>query len=178
MKSYGIFPKIVYPLTQKKILNFYLKSQMKVYQKAIDKEKNSWYNEFGMGIKYIYSPKITFGSTFIISNEKENNDKKNIRSDVNKDSYQIKLNATYMMQKKFSLAPSLSAKKTQYKDQNAYNNNLKQEDNEYKIALIGTYLYSPKWLFQFGGDYTKVISNLPASAYAKHTFTFNIIRPF
>jgi tetratricopeptide (TPR) repeat protein len=178
MRSYGIFPQVTYPLSKDKILNFYLKSQKKVFQDVADEAKNSWYNEFGMGVKYIYSPKVTFGGTVIASKEKENNDKTNTRVDVNKDSYQVKLNATYMVGQKFSLAPSVSTKKIKYKDQNTLNNNLKQEDNEYKIALIGTYVYSPKWLFQLGGDYTKTDSNLPASEYVKHTFTFNIIRPF
>lgn len=178
MKSYGIFPKVTYPLSKNKILDFYLKSQKKIYQELTDKEKNSWYNEFGLGFQYKHSQKTTFASTFIVSNEKENNDDKNIRVDINKHSYQLKLNATYMMGKQFSLTPSLSAKKTKYKDQNSQNNNLKQIDKEYKISLMGTYVYSPKWLFQLGGDYTKTDSNLLSSEYDKHTFTLNIIRPF
>jgi len=177
MKSYGIFPKLTYPINKKLIVQAHLKGQKKLYEKATDKRKNSLYFELSLGSKYLYTSTTTFGATVVATQERKIDDNQ-VGIDVDKNSYQVKFNSTYLFAKKYSLAPSISLKTTLHKDQNPLNNNQRQKDNEYKFALMGTYIYSPQWLFQLGVDYTKVISNLEASQYHKHTFTFNVIRPF
>lgn len=178
MYSYGIFPKLTYPIQNNFFLESSLKLQKKRYTQALDKSKNSVVKEISFGSKYLYSANTLFGLKCVFSSERETDDKNSQRIDINKNIYELQANAIYSINKDFTLNPFFSLKSTHYKDPNSFNNNEKQKDKEYKFGFLSTYTYSPKWLFQFGGDYTKVDSNLQVSEYNKHTLTFNIIRPF
>lgn len=175
LQTYGIIPKLTYAYNDKINFNSHFKYQDKNYIKSSDKNKDSKYTEFQFGLKYLATKKITYGASIIASKERKNDSTG--PTSVDKDTYQFKLNNTYLYNKSLSFAPAFSYKKTAYKDtDNTYF--VKQNDDEYKFTLMGTYIYSPKWLFQLGGDYTKTDSNIDKSVYSKHTFTFNIIRPF
>lgn len=173
IKSFGILPKYTYAKDKNMIFTGQVKYQKK---NNVDKTKDSKYFEVTNSVKYIYNTKVTLGSSFIYAKEAEEDVS---RDDINKDSYNFKVNSTYLLNPKFSLASTFSYKYSKYKDiQQATNPNTYRVDDEYKLNLVGTYIYSPKWLFQINTDYTKNDSTYSQNIYKKHTFTFNIIRPF
>lgn len=176
MHSYGFFPQLSYPIRNNMLFESSLKLQKKKYTQQVDKTKDSLVKEISFGTKYLYDPNSLYGVKLILSTERETNDESSLRIDINKNTYELQTNAMYAINKKLTLNPLLSYKSIHYKDVNRFN--VKQEDKEYKVGILSTYTYSPKWLFQVGGDYTKVNSNLQVYEYDKHTLTFNVIRPF
>jgi len=175
LKTYGIFPKFTYILGKNIITKGYLKYQKKYNTDKTLSKNDSKYIEISNSWQYIASPKLNYSFDFIYSTESQKNHQLN--NTIDKDSYNLKLNSTYMLNKKISLSPAFSYKYTKYKEDDIqYLKNI--ANSEYKLSLMNTYIHSAKWLFQVGGDYTKQDSNVMKNIYNKHTFTFNIIRPF
>ncbi|MEA3512770.1 MAG: tetratricopeptide repeat protein [Campylobacterota bacterium] len=174
LKTYGIMPKVNFPYSKNLIYTGYLKYQIKKNQKSTDKEKDSTYTELNGGIKYVVNKKVTTQATMVLGYEKKDD---GARVDVDKNTKNLKLNTTYMFNKNISLAPSFSYKNTQYQDKDTqYQKQIK--NNEYKLGLVNTFIYSPKWIYQLSGDQTKQTSNVMKNEYEKYTVTFNIIRTF
>lgn len=177
LRTYGIMPKFTYTLKKDLIYDGYLKLQDKNFQKPDDAAKDSRYLELQGGAKYLFDKTATYSGSFTYAQERKDS---GAQTDVDKDSYSIKLSATYLASQKISLAPSLSYKNTYYKEKSTFANQSydNRKDNEYKIALMSTYVYSEQWLYQLSGDYMKNRSNNDANSYNKNTFTFNLIRLF
>ena len=175
LRTYGLIPRFTYILDKTTITSGYFKYQIKKNQPESLKINDSKYIELNNIWQFIYTKGISYGGAFTYTRERQDSTQAN--NTIDKESFMLKANSTYMIGNKFSLAPVFSYKYTKY-DKDDFLYNVKRSDDEYKFALMGTYIYSPKWLFQLGGDYTKNDSNIPANEYNKHTFTFNIIRPF
>lgn len=175
LRTYGVMPKFTYILNKSVITNGYVKYQIKRNQVESSKINDSKYLELNNAWQFISKSGVSYGISFTFSKEQQKNEQAN--NTIDKDEYTLKTNSTYMIGKKISLAPTLSYKYAKY-DHEDFLYKVKRSDDEYKASLTATYVYSPKWLFQLGGDYTKYRSNIQANEYSKHTFTFNLIRPF
>lgn len=175
LRSYGVFPKVTYLGASKVLTQLHFKYQKKKYQKRSDQNKNSTYKEAAMNFKFPYSKKLGFGLGVFYANEKKENS--SVADVVDKNSYRLKASSSYSLTSKLSFAPQISYNTSYYKDYDTFNQKYRQ-DKEYKIAVMSTYALTPKWLFQVGGDYSNVNSNIQVNTYHKHTFTFNIIKAF
>ncbi|MBD3841669.1 MAG: tetratricopeptide repeat protein [Campylobacterales bacterium] len=174
LRTYALVPKFTYTKNKNLIYDGYLKQQYKHNQKSADVLKDTHLSELNLGLKYIINPNFNFGWSLTSAFERKD---KGSDTTLSKDSHQVKFTSSYLLNKNFSIAPTVSFKATRYKDIDATFFK-KIENDEYKLALSGTYIYSPQWIFQLNGDYTRQKSNVLDKEYDKQTYTFNIIRPF
>ncbi|MEA3354758.1 MAG: CDC27 family protein [Campylobacterota bacterium] len=175
LKTYGLMPKFTYMIDKKIITKGHLKYQTKKNQVQTAKINDSKYIELHNNWQLISPKGIAYGFGVTVTSEDQNTEVAN--STIDKDSVTLKANSTYLIKGKYSLAPTLSYKYTK-NDKEDFMYGVRRADNEYKFSVVGTYIHTPKWLFQAGGDYVKNDSNIEANEYSKHTFTLNVIRIF
>ncbi len=173
--SFGIMPKLNYLYNKDVELHGYFKYQIKKNKQ--NAEEDSKYTELNTAVKYFINPNLNYDLSLMYAQERRT---QGARPDINKNISNIKLNSTIAINKSLSLAPFISYEQAKYNDKFTFPDLTEKyrTDNEYRLGMIGTYIYSPKWLYQVGGDYTKNNSNHYAYRYNKKTFTFNIMRLF
>jgi hypothetical protein len=174
LRNYGINSKVNYLVDNNKLLSSSFKYQIKDFQRRVDSGKDSRYIELSTGLKYIKNPNLIYGVGLTYANDRKQS---GTLTNIDYDSLELKLNTTYTIDNKYSLAPSFTYKYSKYKDENV-NYKKKEKKDEYKIGLIGTYVYSKEWIAQLGGNYIENKSNIVSNDYSEQTYTFNIIRTF
>lgn len=172
LKSYGLFPKFKFPINKKLNSSGHIKYQIKNNQTNSNQDSN--YLELNYALKYKYLNNLIPSVVTVYSQEKK---EQSVLTSIDKKSINFKLSTTYMLKPNISIVPLVSYKYTNYDDEDT-SYLVKRKDTEYKFGLMNTYIYSPKFLFQAGVDYTNNNSNIESNEYSKYTFTFNLIRPF
>ncbi len=169
--SYGFGLKTYLNINKKLFSISSLKYQNK--QSKISLDQDSTYIELSQSLKYLKR----YSFDFLYASERKNQG--NVAT-IDKDIFNFKVSNRYKILPKLMVTPTLSYKKTNYKDNILFTNLTmdKRVDNEYKFTINSTYLYNKQWIYQFNADYTKNNSNNLANRYNKNTITFNIIRPF
>ncbi|MEA3289316.1 MAG: outer membrane beta-barrel protein, partial [Campylobacterota bacterium] len=168
-RTHGLLTKYTLVHNTELVSNGYLKYQTKRHQLNQTKANDSRYIELGTGFTYKDAQTMMYGMNLIYANEKQFNHTAN--NTIDKQSLNIKANILHTLTSNFTLSPSISYK---YSDYQA----IDRSDNEYKLALTGTYSHSSTLLFQVVVDDTRVYSNSNNDEYKKNTFTFNLIKAF
>lgn len=169
LRTHGLLTKYTLVHNTELVSNGYLKYQTKRHQLNQTKANDSRYIELGTGFTYKDAQTMMYGMNLIYANEKQFNHTAN--NTIDKQSLNIKANILHTLTSNFTLSPSISYK---YSDYQA----IDRSDNEYKLALTGTYSHSSTLLFQVVVDDTRVYSNSNNDEYKKNTFTFNLIKAF
>ncbi len=175
LNTYGLMPKFTYTIDKNTITKGYFKYQIKKNKLDDTKINDSTYFEINNDWQFVSKIGTPYGVSFVYSNEQQDN--KQVNNTIDKKSFNISANSTYIFNNSLSLLSTLSYKYTKY-DQNDIFYLKKRTDDEYKLTLMGTYIYSQNWLLQFGTNYTDNHSNLQPNVYDKYTFKLNIIRTF
>ncbi len=178
MKTYGLLPKVTYIANEKNTLISYIKLQQKSNHKQSDKINDSKYSELSVSLTHLYSKKMSFNSSFLYSYEWDRDVSK---KDGDISSYLLKYGMNYILNPVLTFSPFVSYKLIKYKNSDGMplpSGQVKEKNQEFKVGISSTYVYSPKWIVQTSCDYTIQKSNKQSNEYDKYTFGFNIIRPF
>ncbi|MDF1874848.1 tetratricopeptide repeat protein [Sulfurimonas sp. SAG-AH-194-I05] len=168
MYNYGLHPKIKYLYSPDTIIDGSLKYQKK---SATNTDLNTDLLALDSKVKYKYDKQFAFTLYALIQREKR---LQGNLTDTDYDMLNVSASLEYIYKSDIILTPSfhVSTKSYTYRD---VNYNKKRNDNEYKVLLNTTYLFSKKLIFNFDVQYTQHNSNIPQWEFDKTSITTNVI---